>query len=69
MRTIEELEAAHRFQLAAMPAGAALPASLREVPWALEELRVSYFAQGLGVRGSASPKQVRKLLAEAARGT
>jgi ATP-dependent helicase HrpA len=67
-RTIEELEAAHRFQLAAMPAGAALPAPLREVPWALEELRVSYFAQGLGVRGSASPKQVRKLLAEAARG-
>ena len=33
-------------------AGRAVPAGLREVPWMLEELRISQFAQGLGTRGA-----------------
>jgi ATP-dependent helicase HrpA len=31
----------------------------------LEELRVSHFAQGLGVKGGASSKRIRRALAEA----
>jgi hypothetical protein len=32
------------------------------VRWLLEELRVSHFAQSLGVRGAASAKKIRQLL-------
>jgi ATP-dependent helicase HrpA len=38
---------------------------MREVPWLLEELRVSHFAQPLGVRGRASSKRIRRRLDEA----
>ena len=37
---------------------------LDEVPWLLEELRVSLFAEALGVRGQVSAKRIRRLLAE-----
>ena len=40
-------------------------AGLREVPWMLEELRVSHFAQSLGTRGPISAKRIRRALAEA----
>jgi ATP-dependent helicase HrpA len=33
-----------------------------EVRWLLEELRVSHFAQALGVRGQVSAKKIRQLL-------
>jgi len=33
-----------------------------EARWLLEELRVSHFAQALGVRGQVSAKKVRRLL-------
>ncbi|HEY0346356.1 MAG TPA: ATP-dependent RNA helicase HrpA, partial [Solirubrobacteraceae bacterium] len=36
----------------------------RTVGWMLQELRVSQFAQGLGVRGQVSAKRVRRALAE-----
>jgi len=48
------------------PAGRPLPAGLREVPWMLEELRVSHFAQGLGTRGPVSAKRIRRVIEEAA---
>ena len=35
------------------------------MPWLLEKLRVSHYAQALGVRGGASAKQIRQVLAEA----
>ena len=38
---------------------------MREVPWLLAELRVSHFAQHLGVREQASGKRIRRLLDEA----
>jgi len=41
---------------------AARPDAAREARWLLEELRVSYFAQALGVRGPVSAKRIRTLL-------
>jgi ATP-dependent helicase HrpA len=62
MNAIHELERAYRDRLRS----AARPELLREVPWMLEELRVSHYAQALGVRGGASAKRIRRLLDEAA---
>ena len=52
-------------RLDAWPRGRPLPDALREVPWMLEELRVSHFAQGLGTRGPVSSKRIRRVLDEA----
>ena len=62
MRAIHELEQAYRSRLDAWPRGRALPEALREVPWMIEELRVSQFAQGLGTRGPVSAKRIRRAL-------
>ncbi len=64
LRAIEELEAEYRARVDAWPDGRSHPASLREVPWLLEELRVSQFAQGLGTRGPVSAKRIRRAIAE-----
>ena len=61
MNAIHELERAYRERLAEVPGAA----GLREVPWMLEELRVSQFAQSLGTRGQISAKRIRRALAEA----
>jgi ATP-dependent helicase HrpA len=66
MRAIAELEQAYRDRVAAWPDGASLPEALEEVPWMLEELRVSHFAQALGVRGQVSAKRIRRALAQPA---
>ncbi len=55
MNAIGELEREYR----ARGGRAAAPA----VHWMLQELRVAQFAQGLGTRGAASAKQVRRALA------
>jgi len=60
MRGLHELEAELRRRREA--AGASPPPALREVGWMLQELRVSHFAQGLGVRGQISAKRVRRVL-------
>jgi ATP-dependent helicase HrpA len=64
MRAVQELEAEYARRLEAWPDGRALPAALREVPWMLEELRVSHFAQSLGTRGQVSSKRIRRALSE-----
>ena len=61
MNSVHELERAYRERLAAHPGAA----GLREVPWMLEELRVSHFAQSLGTRGPISAKRIRRALEEA----
>ena len=61
MSTVHEFERAYRERLAEVPGSSAL----REVPWMLEELRVSNFAQSLGTRGPISAKRIRRALAEA----
>ena len=62
MRAVHELERAYRMRLHAAPHAA----GLREVPWMLEELRVSHFAQSLGTRGQVSSKRIRRALEQAA---
>jgi ATP-dependent helicase HrpA len=59
MNAIQELEREYR----ARGGRAAAPA----VHWMLQELRVAHFAQGLGVHGKATPKQIRRELAAVAR--
>ncbi len=63
MNAVHELERLYRERLDDRRATGAL----REVPWMLEELRVSHFAQALGVKGGVSSKRIRRLLDEAAR--
>ncbi len=46
-------------------AGRPLPAALTEAGWLIQELRVSQFAQALGVRGQVSAKRIRRLLDDA----
>jgi len=65
MRAVGELEDAHRRLLEAWPAGRPVPEGMQELPWLLEELRVSHFAQALGVRGNVSNKTIRRVLDEA----
>ena len=62
---IHDLELEHARVLARWPAGRAVPRALAEVPWLLEELRVSTFAQALGTREPVSPKRIRRVLADA----
>jgi ATP-dependent helicase HrpA len=63
MSSVHELERAYRERLERQPRGRPLPDALREVPWMLEELRVSHFAQSLGTRGQVSAKRIRRALA------
>jgi ATP-dependent helicase HrpA len=49
-----------------VPDGRPVPAPLDQVPWLLQELRVSQFAQGLGTRQPVSAKRIRRLLDQAA---
>ncbi len=63
MKAVHELERAYRLRLQDWPRDRPIPDGVREVPWMLEELRVSHFAQGLGVRGGVSSKRIRAALA------
>jgi ATP-dependent helicase HrpA len=65
MKAVHELEEAVRERRDSWPPGRPLPPALYEVQWQLEELRISHFAQPLGVRGQVSSKRIRRLLAEA----
>jgi ATP-dependent helicase HrpA len=67
MRGIHDLEALYRRRVDEWPPGRPLQAALREVPWMIEELRVSHFAQGLGTRGPVSSKRIRRAIEEAPR--
>jgi ATP-dependent helicase HrpA len=66
MRAVHELEERYHRRLDDWPAGRPVPDGLREVPWMLEELRISHFAQGLGTRGPVSGKRIRRVLEEPA---
>jgi ATP-dependent helicase HrpA len=59
MRAVHDLEEAYRRRLEDWPEGRPVPDALRAVPWMLEELRVSHFAQHLGMRGPISAKRIR----------
>lgn len=57
LRKLEEVTDAWQGALTRYPKGLA-PADLLAVKWMIEELRVSYFAQTLGVRGPISDKRI-----------
>ncbi len=59
MRVLHELEA--ELGRCREASGAGRP-ELLEIGWMLQELRISNFAQGLGVRGQISAKRVRRAL-------
>ncbi len=63
MEAIHVLEDEYRTRCATWPRGRPYSATLREIPWMIEELRVSVFAQTLGTRGKISEKRVRQALA------
>jgi ATP-dependent helicase HrpA len=63
MAGVRELEAELRERTKAyVSARRPVPATLREAGWMLQELRMSHFAQALGVHGQVSAKRIRKLL-------
>jgi ATP-dependent helicase HrpA len=66
MAAVHALQDDYAARLAALPPGAPVPPSLAEVPWLLEELRVSQFAQALGTKGTVSAKRIRRVLDAAA---
>ena len=45
-----------------MSTGGPADEGLTEIRWMIEELRVSYFAQGLGTAYSVSPKRIYKAM-------
>ena len=63
MHAVHDLEEAYRARLEALGDGPRPPA-LREIPWMLEELRISHFAQGLGAKGTVSSRRIRKAIDE-----
>jgi ATP-dependent helicase HrpA len=66
MTGVRALEAEQRERIKAyVSLGRPVPAPVVEAGWLLQELRVSHFAQALGVRGPVSAKRIRKLLDEA----
>jgi ATP-dependent helicase HrpA len=68
MTAVRELESELRGATKAYTdAGRPVPPALVDAGWMLQELRVSHFAQALGVRGQVSAKRIRKLLDESGR--
>jgi len=66
MNGVRALEAEQRARATAFVAkGRPVPPPVVEAGWLLQELRVSHFAQALGVRGPVSAKRIRKLLDDA----
>ena len=60
---VGQLEERYDRLLATIDPADASPAELAELGWAIEELRVSVFAQPLGARGQVSAKRLRRELA------
>jgi ATP-dependent helicase HrpA len=64
VRALEEALAAARSAVAAGPPDPPRAASVEEVRWLIEELRVSFFAQQLGTPVPVSEKRITKAIAE-----
>jgi ATP-dependent helicase HrpA len=62
---VVQMEEAYREARAAIPPGQVEPPGLAEVPWMIEELRVSLFAQRLGTAYPISEQRIRKAIAAA----
>ena len=62
MQKVREIQTEYAELLAAQPKGRPVPASVRDIRWMVEELRVSYFAHSLGTAFPVSDKRVFKAL-------
>jgi len=62
-RRMAEVRPLERDYAAAVAAMDRLTDEARQTAWMLEELRVSVFAQPIGVSGSVSPKKIRQSIA------
>ncbi|MEV6973415.1 ATP-dependent RNA helicase HrpA [Kitasatospora sp. NPDC093806] len=65
---VQQVQQAYGELLAAVPAGQQPSAEVLAIRWMIEELRVSFFAQGLGTPSPVSEKRIMKAM-EAARAT
>jgi len=64
MQAVEEVQQAYRELVATVPATGATLDALWRVRWMIEELRVSYFAQGLGTAYPVSDKRIYRAIDE-----
>jgi ATP-dependent helicase HrpA len=64
-RRMQEVQPIEREYVSAVSAFDRVPERLRDVAWMLEELRMSVFAQPLGVEGPVSAKRIRQAIRQA----
>nr|WP_235502834.1 ATP-dependent RNA helicase HrpA [Kitasatospora sp. Root187] len=68
LHKVQQVQDAYGDLLAKVPAGREPSAELRAIRWMIEELRVSFFAQGLGTPTPVSEKRILKAMEAAAAG-
>ncbi len=68
LHKVQQVQDAYGELLAKVPAGREPSAELRAIRWMIEELRVSFFAQGLGTPTPVSEKRILKAMEAAAAG-
>ncbi|GGS88965.1 ATP-dependent RNA helicase HrpA [Streptomyces chromofuscus] len=66
MEKVHEMQDEYAWLLEQMPQGRPVPASVLEIRWMIEELRVSYFAHALGTAYPVSDKRIVKAIDAAA---
>ncbi|MBN9618913.1 MAG: ATP-dependent RNA helicase HrpA, partial [Actinobacteria bacterium] len=62
MARVHTVQAAYDELVAALPAGRAAAADVRDIAWQLEELRVSLWAQQLGTKGRVSEQRIYRAI-------
>ena len=62
MQRVHDVEDAWHDALDELPTGSAVPTTLADVPWMLQELRVSLFAQQLGTAHPVSEKRILQVV-------
>ncbi|MFI9343048.1 ATP-dependent RNA helicase HrpA [Streptomyces sp. NPDC052773] len=66
MEKVREMQDEYAWLLEQMPQGRPVPASVLDIRWMIEELRVSYFAHALGTAYPVSDKRIVKAIDAAA---
>ncbi|MET7575441.1 ATP-dependent RNA helicase HrpA [Streptomyces sp. NPDC005492] len=66
MEKVHEMRDEYAWLLEQLPQGRPVPASVRDIRWMIEELRVSYFAHALGTAYPVSDKRIVKAIDAAA---
>ncbi|MCF4139139.1 ATP-dependent RNA helicase HrpA [Streptomyces sp. Tue 6430] len=66
MEKVHEMQDEYAWLLEQLPAGRPVPASVLDIRWMIEELRVSYFAHALGTAYPVSDKRIVKAIDAAA---